>query len=107
LIRYEADDMGRFARPDKFAAYCGPVPSTYQSGEHVRHGRLIRQGNRWLRRAFIEAVGPACRSSARLARVHRRIAARRGIQAARVAVARKLALLAWTICTEKRYYEER
>lgn len=61
-----------------------------------------------LRWAFIEAVSPAIRSSPYLRAYYQRIKTRRGTKDARTATAaRKLAELAWTVCTEKRPYEER
>jgi len=106
LIRYEVDRVERFGSAKKFAAYTGLVPSTYASGERHVHGRLTKQGNKWLRWAFIEAVSPAIRTSPSLRRHYERLKARRGAKDARASTARKLAELAWTIWTEKRFYEE-
>lgn len=107
LIRYEVDDIKRFREAKKFAAYTGLVPSTYASGARVAHGRLTKQGNKWLRWAFVEAVAPAIRTSPSLRRYYARLRARRGAKDARVATARKLAELAWTVWTEGRIYVER
>ena len=107
LIRWEVVDIGRFASPKKLASYAGLVPSTYASGERVVHGRLTKEGNRWLRWAFVEAVSPAIRRSLWLRGYYRRLRARRCAKDARVATARKLLGLAWTIWTERRCYEER
>lgn len=107
LIRYEVDDIRRFREAKKFASYTGLIPSTYASGDRVRHGRLTKQGNKWLRWAFVEAVTPAITSSPWLRRYYERIKKRRGSKDARVATARKLAELTWTIWTEERAYEER
>ena len=106
LVRYEVDDVQRFSEAKKFVSYIGLVPSTYASGERIVHGRLTKQGNKWLRWAFIEAVGPAVRKSAYLRRYYEQIKARRGTKDARTATARKLAQLAWTVWTERRRYEE-
>jgi transposase len=59
LIDAEIDDVGRFRSAKKLAAYAGLVPSTYSSGGKTYHGRIIKQGNKWLRWAFVEAVVPA------------------------------------------------
>src|SRR6516165_7914200 len=101
------DDMTRFRSAKKFARYTGLIPSTYASNARVYHGPLTKQGNKWLRWAFIEAVGPAIRASSSLRRYHDGIKARRGAKDARVCTARKLAELAWTVWTERRCYEER
>lgn len=106
LIRYEVDRMDRFRSAKKFAGYTGLVPSTYASGDRQVHGRLTKQGNKWLRWAFIEAVTPAICTSGFLRRHYEAIKARRGAKDARTSTARKLAELVWTIWTEKRCYEE-
>lgn len=107
LIRYEVDDIKRFREPKKFAAYTGLVPSTYASGNRMVHGRLTKRGNKWLRWAFVEAVWPAVRKSPWLRGYYERIKKRRGVKDAKVATARKLAELAHTVWTQRRYYEER
>lgn len=68
---------------------------------------MTKQGNKWLRWAFVEAVTPAITHSPWLRRYYERIKKRRGAKDARVATARKLAELTWTIWTEERAYEER
>lgn len=107
LIRYEVDVMTRFRTAKKFAGYTGLVPSTYSSGTRTFHGRLTKQGNKWLRWAFIEAVSPATRRSPWLRRYYQRLKTRRGAKDARTATARKLAELAWKVWSEQRCYEER
>lgn len=107
LIRYEVDDIGRFRDAKKFASYTGLVPSTYASGPRLVHGRLTKQGNKWLRWAFVEAVTPAICHSPFLRRYYEKIKARRGVKDARVATARKLTELTWTVWSEQRCYEER
>lgn len=107
LIRWEVDSVKRFRQAKKFASYTGLVPSTYASGNRTVHGKLTKQGNKWLRWAFIEAVSPAVRSSQHLRSYYQRIKIRRGVKDARAATARKLAELAWTVWTEHRCYEER
>ena len=107
LIRYEVDDITRFPAAKKFAAYTGLVPSTYASGQRLVHGRLTKQGNKWLRWALIEAVSPAISHSPYLNRSYQKIAARRGAKDARTATARKLAELVWSVWTEQRCYVEK
>jgi transposase len=107
LIRYEVDDVRRFRAAGKLAGFTGLVPSTYASANRVVHGRLTKQGNKWLRWAFVEAVSPAVRSSLWLNRYYQRIKKRRGSKDARTATARKLTHLAWSVWTENRAYEER
>lgn len=42
--------------------YAGVIPFTYSSDERSYHGRIIKEGNQWLRWAAVEAVWPAIRA---------------------------------------------
>lgn len=66
LIRYEVGDVSRFRSAKKFVAYTGLIPSTYASGNRLCHGKITKQGKKYLRWAFIEAVTPAARVSPEL-----------------------------------------
>jgi hypothetical protein len=54
----EIGDVTRFARPANLCGYAGLVPAVYASGGRVFHGRLTKQGNRWLRWALVESRAP-------------------------------------------------
>ncbi len=58
LITTEIDDISRFRNADKLAAYVGLIPSTYSSANKTFHGRITKQGNKYLRWSLIEAVWP-------------------------------------------------
>lgn len=107
LIRYEVAEITRFSEAKKFAGYTGLIPATFGTGPRLVHGRLVNQGNKWLRWAFIEAVTPAITHDVSLRRYYDKIKARRGTADARTATARKLAELAWTVWTQRRRYEYR
>ncbi len=66
LIDAEIDDIAQFRNPKKLAAYAGLVPSTYSSGGKTFHGKIIKEANKWLRWAFVEAVTPVIISNAQL-----------------------------------------
>ncbi len=106
-IRWEVEEIERFPTAKHFASYTGLVPSTYASSTRMVHGRLTKQGNKWLRWAFIEAITPAIRNSPSLACFYQKIKVRRGAKDARAATARKLAALTWTVWHEQRCYQER
>lgn len=107
VIRWEVEEIERFPTAKHFASYTGLVPSTYASSTRMVHGRLTKQGNKWLRWAFIEAVTPAIMNSPSLACFYQKIKVRRGAKDARAATARKLAELTWTVWNEQRCYQER
>lgn len=50
----EIGDINRFPCAKKLMGYAGLVPSTYASGESVKHGRITKQGSRWLRWTMVE-----------------------------------------------------
>jgi transposase len=106
LIRLELDDIRRFPSPEKLHAYAGLVPSTYQSGDTLRHGRLTKQGNHWLRWAMVEAVVPAIRSNTQLAHLHAQQKARKNdVRKANIVLARRLLTIVYRVWTQERVFE--
>ena len=90
------DDPRRFRRGDQVAAYLGLVPSVNQSGELDRHGHITRDGDSLLRSYLFEAAHvllTRTRSSSAIQRWGRKLAKKKGYGKAKVAVARKLAVL--------------
>jgi transposase len=106
LIDAEIDDISRFRHSKKLAAYAGLVPSTYSSGGKTFHGKIIKQGNKWLRWAFVEAVAPAIASDPQLRAQYEHLKIK-GINKARVAIARKLLTITFQILRDQRAYEPR
>jgi transposase len=106
LIDAEIDDIARFRTPKKLAAYAGLVPSTYSSGGKTFHGKIIKQGNKWLRWAFVEAVAPAVATDPQLRTQYEHLKFR-GTNKARAAIARKLLTIAFQILCDQRPYERR
>jgi len=104
LLAVEIDDVGRFLRAEKLCAYAGLVPSTYASGGYVHHGRITKQGNKWIRWACIEAVYPAIRQDGDLAALYGRLKVSKGANVAKVAVAKRLLTIAYRVLTERRPY---
>lgn len=90
------DDPRRFGRGSQVAAYLGLVPSVEQSGQREVHGRITREGDGLLRSYLIEAAQvllTRTRRSCALKRWGLRLWRKKGFGKARVAVARKLAIL--------------
>ena len=107
LIAYEVDNIRRFPNQKKFASYIGIIPSTYASGTFLRHGRITRQGNRYLRWALIEAIWPAINKSNYLRAYYERIKKQKGSNKAKVATARRLATIIYRVLSEDRNYREK
>ena len=52
----ELGDVSRFTEPRQLMAYLGLVPTENSSGERRRQGAITKSGNRFARRALIEAA---------------------------------------------------
>jgi transposase len=91
-------DARRFPTADHLVGYLGLSPRVQQSGnEPARHGRISKQGPGPVRGLLVEAAWHAARTTGPLRAFHQRIAARRGVNIATVAVARKLVVIAWNM----------
>jgi transposase len=104
----EIGDIRRFASGKKLMGYAGLVPSTYASGETIRHGKITRQGSMWLRTALIECAHRQARSekSGSLKEFHDRIKDGKDVKTAAVATARKLCAVIWRMLTDNRPFEK-
>jgi transposase len=90
------EDPHRFARSEDVGAYAGLVPRRSQSGERDVRGNISKAGDAMLRRSLYEAVNiMLCRVQRPFALQQwgQRIAESKGNKRARIAVARKLAVL--------------
>lgn len=92
-IYAEIGNINRFNNAKAFASYTGLVPSVRSSGESSHYGNITYQGSRPLRNALVEATIRTVRRSPSLNRMYHRIMYRSNLQKARVAVARKLAVI--------------
>ena len=105
LIATEIDDIGRFRDKNKFASYAGLIPSVHASADKRFYGRIIGHGNKYLRWAFIEAVWPAIRKDLSLRELYESLKTRKGANKAKVAVARRLAIIAYRVLSQRRPYQ--
>jgi transposase len=98
-------EVTRFARPAHLVSYLGLDPRVRQSGDRPAHtGHISRQGHAHARGLLVEAAHSAVRGPGPLRAFHQRVRARRGSQIATVAVARKLAVVAWHLLTSGSEY---
>lgn len=90
------EDPARFAKSSDAGAYAGLVPRRSQSGERDSKGRISKAGDPMLRSALYEAANillVRVKRPSPLQSWGRRMAETKGHKRARVAVARKLAVL--------------
>lgn len=90
------DDPHRFKQSRQVGSYLGLVPSVYQSGETCHYGRITKHGDRMLRCYLVEAANSILGVSKKWSWLKAwggRVQKRSGPQKARVAVARRLAIV--------------
>ena len=98
-------DFSRFDSPNKLVRYLGLNPRVKQSGEQpAAHGRIAKQGRAHARGMLVEAAWVAVKTPGPLRAFFERVRARRGMQIAVVATARKLAVLCWHMITRGQDY---
>jgi transposase len=89
-IRAEIGDIARFARGAALACYAGLVPRIDSSADRLYRGRITRAGSPWLRWALVDMARHAIKRPDAVGRWARRLAVRKGLHKARVALARVL-----------------
>jgi transposase len=94
ILVAEIGDVTRFASPGALCSWAGLTPRHRESDTKTVRGPITKQGSRLVRWALIEAVS-RYHGGAHLAVGYRRVAERRGINKARVAVARKMLTLVY------------
>lgn len=90
------EEPSRFRRTDDVAAYLGLTPRVYQSGESLTHGSISKMGNRLTRTHLVNAATvllSATKTFSSLKDWGVRLAKKIGFNKAKVAVARKLAVI--------------
>jgi transposase len=98
-------DIRRFKGSRPVVAYLGLDPRVYQSGSSpARGGRISKQGSPQARWALVEAARSVAQQPGPMHAFYERIRARKGHNAAVVAVARKLAVLFWCMLTREEDY---
>lgn len=111
-FRATIDRPERFSSSQAVGPHLGLTPARYQSGETDIQGKISRCGDELARTALYEAAHSLLVRSKKWSRLRAwgmNIARRRGMARARVAVARKLAVILhrmWTDATEFRFGKE-
>ena len=106
------DDPARFSRSRAVGAHFGLTPRRYQSGETDRVGHISKQGDGLARQALYEAANVLLTRTSRWSSLKAwgmAIAKRSGMRRAKVAVARKLAVVLhsmWRDGTDFRWGKE-
>lgn len=107
VVALEIVDINRFPNGNRLASYAGLVPSEYASNKMIHRGPIIRQSNRHLKTAFIEAAWSALNGSTYFKSIYLNVRYRRGSNKAIVAVARKMIKIIYKMLKQNREYKEK
>jgi transposase len=61
VILTEIDNIHRFSNQEKLASYVGLTPTSHSSGDKHIYGEMINRGNKFLKKAIIEAAWVSAR----------------------------------------------
>ncbi len=106
-IMAEIGEIERFKSSKQLQSYAGLVPSTYNSGDKQIHGKITKQGSRWLRYIMVEAAHHQlrCKKIPGFGSYYNGMRKRKGTKTAAVATARKLLAVVWRLLKDNRPYE--
>lgn len=109
LIAATVGDIAVFKSARQFAAWLGLVPRQHSTGGKTRLGRITKAGNREIRRLLVLGAtsmvyrAPQWNSAAGI--WIRAVLERRPVRLATVALANKIARIAWALMTRKEVYQ--
>lgn len=106
MIKAEIGDISRFANSNKLCSYAGLIPSTYQSAEKKRYGRITKQGSKWLRKTLVDAITSGCRNENKISMFYRKLKKKKGTGKAKVAAGRKLCSIIFAMLSDKQPFRE-
>jgi error-prone DNA polymerase len=108
LIAATVVDIGLFKSARHFAAWLGLVPRQYSTGGKTRLGRITKAGNREIRKLLVlgatSMVYRAPQWNSVVGMWTRGILERRPVRLVTVALANKMARIAWALMTRKEVY---
>jgi transposase len=106
-IMAEIGDINRFKSCKQLQSYAGLVPSTYNSGDKQIHGRITKQGSKWLRWIMVEAAHhqQRCKRIPGFGSYYNAKKKLKGSKTATVATARKLLAVVWRLLKDDRPFE--
>ncbi len=107
-ILAEIGHFREFSSANKLAAYCGLVPSVYQSAGKLINGHITTNGSPHTRRILIEVAYAIIltKKLSKLKKFFLRIKARRGAKIGIVALARKVLCILYHLLIRREFYQD-
>ena len=107
-ILAEIGDFRDFSSANKLAAYCGLVPSVYQSAGKLINGHITKHGSPHVRRIIIEVAHAIIltKKLSKLKKFFLRVKARRGAKIGIVALARKVLCILYHLLVSRELYQD-
>jgi transposase len=109
LISATVADISMFRSARHFAAWLGLVPRQYSTGGKTRLGRITKAGNREIRRLLVlgatSMVYRAKQWNSAVGAWTRGVLERRPVRLVTVALANKMARIAWALMTRQEVYQ--
>tara|TARA_Y100000310_G_C20613442_1_gene779268 strand:+ start:68 stop:1084 length:1017 start_codon:yes stop_codon:yes gene_type:complete len=106
VILTELDNYNRFNHYKQVASYVGIIPTTKASGEKRFHGRLTKDGNKYIKWALIQGAGSAGKTKTQIGRYFRRKLVKKGYQKACVATAHKMLRVVFSLLKKQEMYSD-
>jgi len=107
-ILAEIGDFRDFSSQNKLAAYCGLVPSVYQSAGKLINGHITKHGSPHIRGMIIEVAHAIIQTkrNSKLKKFFLRIKAKRGAKIGIVALARKVLCILYHLLINQETYQD-
>lgn len=106
LIWSEIGEIERFPSSKQLCSYAGLVPRVHQSGSVDYHGRITKEGSRWLRWILVQVAHRAVHTAEVLQRFYRKLVRKKGVKVAIVAAARKLLTYIYQMLKQEVRFDE-
>ena len=106
-ILAEIGNFKDFSTPERLSAWCGLVPSVYQSADKLLTGSITKQGSKHIRWIMVQVAQAAAKKrGSKLRKFFLRIKARKGHNVAVVALARKILCILHHLLMNQEMYQE-